>query len=150
MPTDRPLDRRTVLAGLAGTATVAVAACSSSKKTASSTSGGSSSSGSSSTGSSSAEALATVADIPVGSAVSAKGPDGAPILITRTGPATVAAFSAKCTHMGCTVAAKGKEFVCPCHGSRYDAATGKVLNGPAPKPLPPVSVKVVGGKVESA
>lgn len=136
MPTDRPFGRRTVIAGIAGTATVAVAGCSSSSKTADKPAA--------------PEALATVADIPVGGAVSAKGPDGAPIMITRTGTATVVAFSAKCTHKGCTVKAKGREFACPCHGSRYDAATGKVLHGPAKAPLPAVPVKVVEGKVESA
>jgi menaquinol-cytochrome c reductase iron-sulfur subunit len=61
------------------------------------------------------------------------------------------AVSAVCTHLGCTVRAEallqpetmevgGAEtrvthrFACPCHGSRY-AGDGKVVSGPAPRPL---------------
>jgi len=44
-------------------------------------------------------------------------------------------FSSKCTHLGCLIKNKEEnEFVCPCHGSRYDF-TGNVLKGPAQKPL---------------
>ena len=44
-------------------------------------------------------------------------------------------YSSKCTHLGCLIKNKeGNEFVCPCHGSRYDL-TGQALKGPAQKPL---------------
>lgn len=41
-----------------------------------------------------------------------------------------------CTHLGCVVPWNGSEnkFICPCHGSQYDA-TGKVVRGPAPLSL---------------
>jgi Rieske Fe-S protein len=44
------------------------------------------------------------------------------------------AVSAVCTHLGCIVAQAGRGFACPCHGSKF-AATGKVVQGPAPSPL---------------
>jgi Rieske Fe-S protein len=45
-------------------------------------------------------------------------------------------FSAVCSHLGCLVnyqKDKG-EFVCPCHGGRYDLS-GKNIAGPPPAPL---------------
>jgi cytochrome b6-f complex iron-sulfur subunit len=48
---------------------------------------------------------------------------------------TFHAISAVCTHLGCTVARSPEGFACPCHGSRFDAS-GDVLGGPAPRPLP--------------
>ncbi len=49
-------------------------------------------------------------------------------------------YSAKCTHLGCTVTNKVKngKLLCPCHISHFDVKTGDVLDGPAPKALPTV------------
>ncbi|HEU5006153.1 MAG TPA: Rieske 2Fe-2S domain-containing protein, partial [Jatrophihabitantaceae bacterium] len=65
----------------------------------------------------------------------------------RPSNTTAACFSAICTHMGCTVKPAGKQLHCPCHGSVYDAVTGKVIHGPAPRALSPVPVEVVDGEV---
>jgi cytochrome b6-f complex iron-sulfur subunit len=52
------------------------------------------------------------------------------------------AFSAKCTHEGCTVTyLPGQSVIwCPCHDGRYDL-NGRVLSGPPPQPLPEFAVK---------
>ena len=57
------------------------------------------------------------------------------------------ALSAVCTHTGCNVAWKGGEgqFVCPCHGGRYDRE-GNVVSGPPPRPLQRPPVKTQGGQ----
>ena len=49
---------------------------------------------------------------------------------------TLRELSAVCPHLGCIVAWNSTErsWDCPCHGSRFDIE-GKVLNGPALKPL---------------
>lgn len=134
------LSRRTVLIGgiaVAGTAGLAaVTGCSATSSAAALPS------------SSGPEVLATVASVPVGDAVSAT-LDGKPILISQQTAGTIVAFTAICTHQGCTVAPAGKEFRCPCHGSVYNAATGAVISGPAPAPLAAIPVKVEGGKVVS-
>jgi len=46
------------------------------------------------------------------------------------------AFSAKCTHEGCTVTYQpGQSIIwCPCHDGRFDM-NGRVLSGPPPQPL---------------
>jgi Rieske Fe-S protein len=73
-----------------------------------------------------------------------------PVVITRTGGA-LHAFSAICTHQGCRVnRVAGGQIFCPCHGSVFDAATGKVVAGPAPRPLPRVRVTVRDGEVYPA
>jgi thiosulfate dehydrogenase [quinone] large subunit len=75
---------------------------------------------------------------------------GDPAYVVNTAPGEYKAFTAICTHAGCTVAVvkKTSEFQCPCHGGLYDAKTGKVLSGPPPAPLPSISVKNVNGKIE--
>lgn len=58
------------------------------------------------------------------------------------------AMSATCTHLGCMTtfqAAAGNVF-CPCHGSRFDR-TGRVIGGPAPKPLPRLHLSVADGEL---
>ena len=57
------------------------------------------------------------------------------------------ALSLVCTHLGCTVTMSDQEVVCPCHGSRFDRQ-GRVLNGPAERPLKRMRVEVRGGFAE--
>jgi len=49
---------------------------------------------------------------------------------------TVRAFSTTCTHAGCRIGKGQAGFLqCSCHGSRFDAKSGKPVKGPAIKPL---------------
>lgn len=52
------------------------------------------------------------------------------------------AFSAKCTHEGCTVTFQPAQSViwCPCHDGRFDL-NGRVLSGPPPQPLAKYAVQ---------
>jgi Rieske Fe-S protein len=90
--------------------------------------------------------ISDVSDIPVGGSTAVT-VDGQDFLLAQPSQGTVVAFSAICTHQGCLVAAAGAEFDCSCHGSRFEAATGAVLNGPAVRPLVAVEVEVVDGAV---
>ncbi|WP_438855649.1 Rieske (2Fe-2S) protein [Agromyces sp. M3QZ16-3] len=92
------------------------------------------------------EDVAALTDIPVGGSISAT-IGGQPVLLSQPTAGEVVAFSAICTHQGCTVAPEGAAFVCPCHGSTFDAATGDVEQGPALEPLPSVPVSVDGDRV---
>jgi Rieske Fe-S protein len=87
--------------------------------------------------------VAKLADVPVGGSISAT-LSGAPILISQPTAGDVLAFTAICTHQGCVVEPAKTEFDCPCHQSRYDAATGEVLSGPAPRALEKIPVTVTG------
>jgi nitrite reductase/ring-hydroxylating ferredoxin subunit len=61
-------------------------------------------------------------------------------VVHRHADGRIEAWSARCTHLGCRLdRVIDGAVVCPCHGSRFDAQ-GKVLTGPAVKPLPPLAV----------
>lgn len=62
------------------------------------------------------------------------------IIVTENNTTTT--YSAHCTHLGCKIdKMENNQFVCPCHGSRYDL-NGNVLKGPAYKNLEVVSSQV--------
>jgi Rieske Fe-S protein len=94
--------------------------------------------------------LVALDDVPVGGAVSATNAAGTAVIISRPSESEVRGFSAICTHRGCTVAPDGSELRCPCHGSVFEAATGRNVGGPAPSPLPEFSVEIDGGQVVEA
>jgi len=75
--------------------------------------------------------------------------NGMPAVLFRT-KTGVFAYSATCTHEGCTVAYKSsnKSLHCPCHGAEFDPfANGKAVQGPARDALSAVKVKVEGNWV---
>lgn len=93
-------------------------------------------------------AQALPADLPLGLSVAGTA------VVHRHADGSVQAWDARCTHLGCRLdrVADGV-VVCPCHGSRFDAA-GRVLAGPATRALQPLRVtadaKTGGWTVESA
>ena len=94
-------------------------------------------------GSSKGTAIGLASDVPVGGAREFTDPaQGIPAYVVRPAESSYVAFSAVCTHMGCTVGffEPAVQFRCPCHGSIFSAVTGEVLQGPAAAPLPSIPV----------
>ena len=63
---------------------------------------------------------------------------------------SIVAYSVLCQHMGCPVAYRPdtKDFLCPCHQSRYDPAReGVVVQGVSQRPLPRVALEIDGNDV---
>jgi Rieske Fe-S protein len=75
----------------------------------------------------------------------------AQIVITQPAAGTYKAFSAICTHQGCTVAAVAHNVIqCPCHGSLFSASDGSVIQGPAQAPLAAKNITVSNGQITAS
>jgi Rieske Fe-S protein len=99
-------------------------------------------------GSNGSQVLATTAEIPVGGGkiLAAK-----KIVITQPRAGSFDAFTAICTHLGCTVNTVADGTIdCPCHGSKFSISDGSVVNGPATRPLARISIKVQGNSIAQA
>jgi Rieske Fe-S protein len=95
-------------------------------------------------------AIASTSEVAPGSALKFKD-SGNPAFLVHLDSGNFVAYSAICTHQGCTVAYQGGQLACPCHGSVFDPANGgAVVTGPATTPLPEIPVKVQGGEVTKA
>jgi len=98
-------------------------------------------------------AVGQVSALPVGGVLAFTDPGtGESAYAVQPAKGTFLAFSAICTHTGCTVAYEGgrRRFHCPCHLSNFDASTGAVQNGPAPRPLRRIPVEAVNGELRVA
>ncbi|MCW2754627.1 MAG: putative iron sulfur protein [Marmoricola sp.] len=134
--------RRNLLYGAAavGVAVPVLAACGSSGPPATANSPVAGSSGSTPQGSGGSGITTT--EIPVGGGTIF--PDQN-VVVTQPTAGHFKAFSATCTHQGCTVAKVAAGTIdCPCHFSRYSITDGAVVSGPAPSPLPQKTVTVTG------
>ena len=86
--------------------------------------------------------------LPNGQAATYSDPaDGSPDILIRESDGSLKAFSAVCTHAGCTVGYEGGIIICPCHGGEYSAETGEVIAGPPPSGLAPKKVLEAGGQI---
>jgi Rieske Fe-S protein len=91
--------------------------------------------------------LAALDEVPAGGGLVVK---SAKVVLVRESGDTVQAFSAVCTHQGCTVSGvQDGQIVCPCHGSLFSAQTGDVTSGPATRPLAKVAVELRDGAIYS-
>lgn len=70
------------------------------------------------------------------------------LLFIRDSEDSIHVLDPVCTHKKCTVEyhAEVKKLICPCHGSTYDLE-GKVLKGPAEKPLKAFEAKLSEDKI---
>jgi menaquinol-cytochrome c reductase iron-sulfur subunit len=68
--------------------------------------------------------------------------------VVRKDEQNVVAYAPQCTHLGCAYHWDEKEnnFLCPCHTSTF-SIDGKVLTGPAPRPLDRLVTKIDQGKI---
>jgi cytochrome b6-f complex iron-sulfur subunit len=73
---------------------------------------------------------------------------GQPGLLVRNPDGTYRAFSAVCTHLGCTVQYKPSDKViwCACHNGMYDL-DGRNVSGPPPRPLEAYLVHETGDDI---
>ncbi|MFI7132999.1 Rieske (2Fe-2S) protein [Nonomuraea sp. NPDC050153] len=94
------------------------------------------------------KALADTADIPEGGG---KVFENEKIVVTQPTAGEFKAFTAVCTHAGCTVATvSNKTINCPCHGSKFSISDGSVKDGPAGEPLEEKKITVDGDKIKLA
>lgn len=69
--------------------------------------------------------------------------------VVKTGDTQAVAFAPQCTHLGCAYHwdQGSKNFLCPCHTSVF-ALDGRVISGPAPRPLDRYEVKIAGTQLQ--
>jgi Rieske Fe-S protein len=140
-----PLTRRSVVRGfglavVGGVAGFVAARRSDAAKTRPSTSAANAYGAAPATG---GDALTTVDKVPTGGGVVVGN-----VVLTRDAQGDIRGYSATCTHQGCKVdTIRNGRISCPCHGSAFNASTGAVVQGPATRPLPPISVVVRDGSV---
>ena len=149
--------RRQILttAGIVAAAAAVTAACgspTSPDSTSSSSTTGSSSTTASSTAVNSSPTTSpsdapdlSTSDVPVGGgAILAD----RKVVVTQPTAGSYKAFSAVCPHQGCLVSDVSDGAInCNCHGSKFSATDGSVVNGPANSPLAPVALTVSGTSI---
>lgn len=94
-------------------------------------------------------AIAQESEVTPGSAVEFTDEElGQQAVLVRLESGDFVAYSAICTHRGCTVGYRDGKLACPCHGSVFDPARGAAVEaGPAGTPLPEIPVEVRNGEV---
>ena len=89
--------------------------------------------------------IASLGDVPVGGGFVN---EEVAVVVTQPNDGSIKAFTAVCPHQGCLVSEVAEnEIICPCHGSRFSAVDGAVLQGPATEGLTSAMVTVQGDSV---
>jgi len=94
--------------------------------------------------------IAHTNDIPVhGSKIFQYPTDVAPCILVRTAETAYVAYSRICTHNSCPVFYHPDQnvFECPCHNGMFSVTDGSVLQGPPPRPLPRILLKIRGNDI---
>jgi Rieske Fe-S protein len=84
-------------------------------------------------------AIASAADVPVQGVKLFRYPtQHDTCILVRPDAETFVAYSQKCTHLSCAVfyAPARNRLECPCHEGYFAVDSGRVLQGPPPRPLP--------------
>ncbi|MFD4137615.1 Rieske (2Fe-2S) protein [Streptomyces sp. NPDC058572] len=91
------------------------------------------------------EPLGTTSEIPEGGG---KVFEAKKVVVTQPARGDFKAFSAICTHQGCTVDKVADGTIdCPCHGSKFRIEDGSVAKGPAQRPLEAKQISVSGNQI---
>jgi Rieske Fe-S protein len=94
--------------------------------------------------------IARVEEVPVGGVRLFRYPTpNDPAILIRLAENEWVAYLQRCTHLSCPVhySAKSGRIECPCHNGAFEAQTGKVLEGPPPRPLPKIVLRIEEGKI---
>jgi Rieske Fe-S protein len=72
-----------------------------------------------------------------------------PALLVRLPNGELRAYLQRCTHLSCPVhySTESQRIECPCHNGAFNAETGRVLEGPPPRPLPRIALRIEGGRL---
>jgi Rieske Fe-S protein len=134
-----------VVVPVAGVGTVAACSSNSSSDKSSTSSSSNGAAGSSGGGSGNGSVSVPSASVPVGGGYVDK---NNLVVVTQPQAGEYKAFSAVCTHQGCTVGnVSNNQIQCPCHGSIFSAKDGSVVNGPATTALSAMTATVSGANV---
>ena len=96
------------------------------------------------------QAIARTNELAVGGVKLVHYPDAdTPALLIRLKNGEYVAYLQRCTHLSCPVhfAAATNRLECPCHNGAFDATTGAVLEGPPPRPLPRLVLRMEGDQI---